>query len=170
MGALSGQMYRANFPTSLVAAARPKRLTASLFVTKANRSGRRRPPKAATNPFGLKMPSLEQRASASSCPFLAHVAGAQLQGERGCAGCRGVGRARQHRSPGLVFCLGASGRQRFCGADEIAETVAMACCFLMTVAVALNEIANVEAVGNALGEHLKVYKGLIAAMTPGERV
>lgn len=55
-----------------------------------------------------------------------------------------------------------------CGAGEIADTVVMACCFLMTGAIALNEIASVEGVGDALGEHYQVYKGLIAAMTPGE--
>lgn len=52
-----------------------------------------------------------------------------------------------------------------CGAGEIADTVVMACCFLMTGAVALNEIASVEGMGDALGEHYEVYKSLIAAMT-----
>jgi hypothetical protein len=54
-----------------------------------------------------------------------------------------------------------------CGAGEIDDTVIMACCFLLTGAVALNEIANVAAIGDALGAHYEVYKGLIAAKSPG---
>lgn len=55
-----------------------------------------------------------------------------------------------------------------CGADEIADTVIMACCFLLTAAVALSEIASVADVGDALGTHYEVYKGLIAAKSAGE--
>jgi hypothetical protein len=52
-----------------------------------------------------------------------------------------------------------------CGADEIADTVVMACCFLLTAAVALHEIANVDGVDDALGRHYEVYKSLIGAKT-----
>lgn len=55
-----------------------------------------------------------------------------------------------------------------CGTNEIADTVTMACCFLMTGAVALNEISPVDGVGDTLGEHLEVYKALIASKTPAE--
>jgi hypothetical protein len=55
-----------------------------------------------------------------------------------------------------------------CGANEIEDTVIMVCCFLLTGAVALNEIAPVDGVGDALGEHYEVYKALIAAKTPAE--
>ncbi|MFG1364053.1 DUF5677 domain-containing protein [Xanthobacter versatilis] len=55
-----------------------------------------------------------------------------------------------------------------CGAGEIADTVVMVCCFLMTGAVALNEITSVEGMGEALGGHYETYKALIAAMTPAE--
>jgi hypothetical protein len=55
-----------------------------------------------------------------------------------------------------------------CGADEIADTIIMASCFLLTAAVALNEIANVADVGGAFGVHYEVYKGLIAAKSADE--
>jgi len=55
-----------------------------------------------------------------------------------------------------------------CGAAEIDDTVIMACCFLLMAAVALNEIANIGEIGDALGAHSEVYKGLISAKSPGE--
>ncbi|MFC5372041.1 DUF5677 domain-containing protein [Brevundimonas faecalis] len=53
-----------------------------------------------------------------------------------------------------------------CGAGEIADTVIIACCFLLTGAVALNEIAKVGGMSAALGEHYEVYKALMTAKTP----
>jgi hypothetical protein len=55
-----------------------------------------------------------------------------------------------------------------CGAGEIADTVILACCFLLTAAVALNEIAEVADIGDALGGHYEVYRGFIAAQTAAE--
>lgn len=55
-----------------------------------------------------------------------------------------------------------------CGAAEIDDTVIMACCSLLMAAVALNEIANIGEIGDALGAHYEVYKGLISAKSPGE--
>jgi hypothetical protein len=57
-----------------------------------------------------------------------------------------------------------------CGADEIADTVIMACCFLLTAAVALHEIANVDGVSDALSAHYEVYKSLIGSRTAAEDV
>ena len=53
-----------------------------------------------------------------------------------------------------------------CGAGEIADTVILACGFLLTGAVGLNEIAPVDGVGDALGEHYDVYKALLIRTTP----
>jgi hypothetical protein len=55
-----------------------------------------------------------------------------------------------------------------CGAGEIADTVLLACSFLMTGAVGLNEIASVDGVGDALVEHFETYKVLIDAKAPAE--
>lgn len=55
-----------------------------------------------------------------------------------------------------------------CGASEIAETVVLSCCFLITGAVGLNEIANVAGIGDELGVHYEVYKALLADLTPTE--
>lgn len=57
-----------------------------------------------------------------------------------------------------------------CGAGEIAETVVLACCFLLTAAVGLNEVASVAGVSDELGDHYGVYKALIATLTPVEPV
>jgi hypothetical protein len=55
-----------------------------------------------------------------------------------------------------------------CGAGEIADTVLLACSFLMSAAVALNEAASVDGVGDALGEHFETYKALVDAKAPAK--
>jgi hypothetical protein len=54
-----------------------------------------------------------------------------------------------------------------CGAAEISDTVALACCFLLAGAVALNEIASVPELGEALGGHFEAYKALARSLSGG---
>lgn len=50
-----------------------------------------------------------------------------------------------------------------CGADEIEDTVTMACCFLLVGAVTLNMACPVLGVGDQLGDHFDTYKSLLSS-------
>ena len=50
-----------------------------------------------------------------------------------------------------------------CGADEIEDTVTMACCFLLVGAVTLNMACPVVGVGDQLGDHFATYKLLLSS-------